>query len=53
VLAVKELGGAGIVPLFLSRLDKVSGQLHVPAVLSTGKEPPILNMKLEGAPYPI
>jgi hypothetical protein len=53
VLAVKARGGEGIVPLFLSQLHRVSGQLHVPAVLSGAKEPPVLNTKLEGAPYPI
>ena len=53
MLVVKARGVGSIDPPFLSQLDRVSGQLHVPAVLSAGNEPPILNTKLEGAPNPI
>jgi hypothetical protein len=35
-------GSGGIAPQFLiSALDEVSDQLHAPAALPTGKEPPV------------
>jgi hypothetical protein len=50
MLAVKARGGGGIVPLFLSQLGRVNGQLHVPSRLIRGEGTAHIEYESWGSP---